>query len=209
MRAGHGRGRLHSCRACSLQKGGEPFYKPLGEARIDEITVDDQQLAARLEDTQPLCKTSGRIDKGPDKMARDDHVVAVIGLKRVLRIAEMKTDGTAAGCGLGAGAFQHGFGPVDAGYAIAEVIHQVGDHAGSARKVESLAAIATAEMPFNERMPGGAFLLGEDLVAGRLVECCSARGPIGLDFIPQGEIGALRRAVALHASFPDFSFERF
>ena len=169
MGAGHRRrgvGRRRFDDAGSFEEIGKALHQPLGKAGIDEIAVDDQQLAARFQHTPPFGKASRRIDQCPDEMPGNDDVVAVISLENVFRIAKMITDHAVTRRGLGACLLQHGLRPVDAGHLVAQIDHQVRNHAGAAGKVECPAALAPPEMPFDQCVPGHPLVLGKNLVAG-------------------------------------------
>ena len=82
---------------------------------------------------------------------------------------------------LGAGTLQHWLGPVHPRDPKAEIVHQVRNDASAAGEIERGTPLAGAQCLRMQLMPGVAFLLGENLMSGRLVESRRALGPICLD----------------------------
>lgn len=193
---------LWSMQGIGFQKAGafQPCRqlpdRALGTPDVDEVAINDKQPAAWFQHAEPLAKAGLRIHQRPDKMAIDDHIVCVGGLHRALGVADKEADGAPACLGLGASPLKHRFGPVDPGYLVAEIVHEVGDDAGAAGKVQRFAPIALTQMLEKQRMPSLSLLFGEDLVTGRLVEGFGASGPIVLDLVAQAMI------VPLHFHVP-------
>ncbi len=167
MRAGRGGWSMRGGfldQAEGFENAGDPIDAPLGETLVDEIAIDDQQFAAGLQHPQPFAEAGLRIHQGPDQVAGDDRVVAFVCLQRFFRVTKMEPDGARPGCGLGARQLQHRFRPVYAGHLIAEIVHEVRDHARSACKIERPAAFAPPEVLFNKPMPCRPLFFREDFV---------------------------------------------
>ncbi len=121
---------------------GEPGHQP----RIDKIAIDDQHLAAGLENPVPFAEGGQRIDQGPHEVAIGNHVITGIGFQRVFRIAHEKADRPSARVRLGAGALQHGLGPVHAGHGKAQIIEKMRNHGRTTGKIERTASTPLAKM---------------------------------------------------------------
>lgn len=141
-----------------FQQSGDPFHEPFGDPLVHEITIDDQQFSAGLQDPQPLVKAGLWIDECPDKVTGDDYVIAFVRFQSFFRVAEMKANGTAARRCLGTRQLQHRFRPVDARHVVAEIIHQVRNYAGATCKVERPAAFAASKMFFDKPVPSRPFI---------------------------------------------------
>lgn len=184
--------RIHHCRRClhrialqdaqPLAENGELGEQPLERRRTDEIAVDDQQRSTRFQDTQPFGESRLGIDQRPDQMPVGNHVIGVVRLHRVLCVSQAEVDSAFAGLCLGVGALHHRLRPVDARHPKAQIIHQMRNDTGAARKIKRGATIARADVPQKQLVPGGALFLRKDLVAGRLVEGGGPFRPVCLDF---------------------------
>ncbi len=162
---------------------GPTWRKPSQGARNpatgDEITIDQQQLSTRNQNALPFCEGRSRIDEGPYKVAGYEHIETCIGQHGTLRVSLHKN----CGRNFGAGALEHGLGPIETCYRITKIVAQAGNLSRSGRQIEQSAPRGRSEVFLDKRLPSCLFFTLPNLVAWLGVESGRSIRPVVADLI--------------------------